>query len=137
MNEHFIAVKPFEHQIECFCPDGDHSDEIMIKYGDIIEVSKERKYVIDHGWYGLVIINNYYSFYMSLDSLNQYFKKGTILSRLDIELKVNYLNFRIDQSLDEGDEVSFNYHTKFLKRLTDLKVELDNYIHYIEENQLI
>jgi hypothetical protein len=137
MNQHFITVKTFEHQIECFCPDSDHSDEIMIKNGDIIEVSKERKYVIDHGWYCWVIINNYYSFYMSLDALDQYFKKEYILSRLDIELKINYLNFRINLSLDEGDEISFIYHTKYLKGLSGLKMKLDHYINYIEENQLI
>ncbi|MGM0879036.1 MAG: hypothetical protein ACQEWV_31420 [Bacillota bacterium] len=137
MNQHFIAIKTFEHQIECFCPDGDHSGEIIIKNGDIFEVSKERKYVIDHGWYCWVIINNYYSFYMSLDALDQYFKKEYILSRLDIELKINYLNFRINLSLDEGDEISFKYHTKYLKGLSGLKMKLDNYINYIEENQLI
>lgn len=54
-----------------------------------------------------------------------------------IELKLNYLNFRINLSLDEGDEISFKYHTKYLKGLNSLKMKLVNYINYIEENQLI
>lgn len=125
---HFIAVKTFEHQIHCFCPGGNHTDFLTINKGDIIEVTNDRKFTMANGWYYLVGINDRCIFYMALEDLEQYFMKEQLLSMLDTDLKINYLQFKINQALDAGDEAPFLNYTKKLKELSDLKVKLDQYL---------
>jgi uncharacterized protein YpiB (UPF0302 family) len=49
----------------------------------------------------------------------------SILSMIDIELTLNYLQFKINHALDTGDEESFLNFTKKLKESRDLKVKLE------------
>jgi hypothetical protein len=128
MVQHFIAVKTFGHQIDCFCPGGDHADFLTINKSDVIEITNARKFTIGSGWYFLVVINSQRFFYMALEDLDKYFMEEQLLSILDIELKVNYLHFQVDQALDIGDEASFLNYTKKLKESNDLWVKLEEYL---------
>jgi hypothetical protein len=135
MSQHFIVAKTFEHQIDCFCPGGEHADLLIIKKTDRIEVKDDRKFVMDSGWYSLVIINNEWFLYMALEDLDQYFMKGYIYSMLDIELKINYLQFQVNLALDKGDEVLFLNSTTSLNEASDLKENLESYILDAEKQQ--
>jgi hypothetical protein len=128
MVQHFIVVKTFGHQIDCFCPGSDHADYLTINKSDIIEVTNDRKFTIGNGWYFLVVINSQCFFYMALEDLDKYFMKGKLLSILDIELKINNLQFHVDKALDIGDEVTFLNYTKKLKESNDLRVKLEEYL---------
>lgn len=128
---HYFAVKTFEHQIDCFCPDGNHAEYLTINKGDIIEVMNERKFTMANGWYFLVMINERCIFFMALEDLEEYFMKEQLLSMFDIDLKINHLQFKINQALDTGDEASFMNFTKKLKESNHLKVKLDNYLRNV------
>jgi hypothetical protein len=129
MLRHFIALKTFGHQIDCFCPGGEHADKIIIHKGDIIEVTKERNFIEGNGWYFLIGINDQSFFYMAIDELELYCKNERLVSMLDIDLRINYLQFKINQSLDSGDKASFVKYTNKLKEENDCKVKLNQYIH--------
>lgn len=139
MHHHYLIVtKSFEHIVECFCPDGDHSDVLEVKKEDFIEVTNDKKFLFDTGWYILVILNRHWHFYMALDDLDKYFTKGYLASLVDIELKINHLKFQIDQSLGKGDEPSFLHSTKCLKESSELKVRLEHFLHQMEiESQFL
>lgn len=131
MFRHFIAIKTFEHQIDCFCPDGIHADVLTIHRGDIIELINERKFMFEKGWYFLIRLNNQCDFHIALEDLEQYYLNERLLSMIDIELTLNYLQFKINQALDTGDEESFLNFTKKLKESYDLKVKLEQYAHNV------
>ncbi|MCP3738161.1 IDEAL domain-containing protein [Rossellomorea sp. BNER] len=137
MDKHFIAVESFEHQIDCFCPGGIHAELLRINKEDIIEVTKDCNFVMDKGWYVWVVINDHCSFYMALEDLEKYMMKGLLISRLDLDLKINYLQFLIDQALDKGDEVSFLKYSTILKDSSEFKAGLENYYREVIENHSI
>ncbi|MDL4843254.1 hypothetical protein [Aquibacillus rhizosphaerae] len=107
MVKHFITVQSFFHQIDCFCPDGDHSEVIKINKGDVIKIINERKYINGVGWYFLIEHNSQNSFFAALSDLDYYHSQGLLLSIIDIELTLNYLNFQVDHALDNDDELEF------------------------------
>ncbi|MBZ5749513.1 MULTISPECIES: hypothetical protein [Metabacillus] len=131
MFRHFIALKTFVHQIDCFCPDGEHADYITINKGDVIEVTKERNFTEGSGWYFLIGINDQCFFYIAIEEMEQYVAKERVISIVDINLKMNYLQFKINQSLDSLDEASFVNYTNQLNEVSDLKETLDQYLYTV------
>lgn len=127
MSELYIAIEQFEHQVDCFCPDADHVNILHFKKGDLMEVTPDRKYTF-MGWYALVVINGQQAFYMALEDIERYFLEEQISSQLDIDLKINYLHYKIDQDLEAGDKVSFAENSRKLRETCSLKEELDYYI---------
>ncbi|WP_391559629.1 hypothetical protein, partial [Robertmurraya sp.] len=124
----YIAVKTFDHQVDCFCPDADHSEVVTIHRGDIIEITPERKYTVINGWYALVIINQSFSFYMAVEDIEWYFTKEQMISMLDVDLKINYFQYKINQALDEGDEISFMKFTEKMNDSNEMKEKLQMYL---------
>ncbi|MFL0365888.1 IDEAL domain-containing protein [Pseudobacillus sp. 179-B 2D1 NHS] len=137
MSEYFIATETFEHQIDCFCPEGDHADVLKINKGDVIEVTNEHKFTMINGWYLLVKINDQYVFYMALADLEQYCIKERILSILEINLKMNFWRFKINEALDTGDEASFLSYTNRLLESSELQIKLENYLNTEAVNHTI
>ncbi|AYA76201.1 hypothetical protein DOE78_12535 [Bacillus sp. Y1] len=127
----YIAVKTFDHQVDCFCPDADHSEVVTIHRGDIIEITPERKYTVINGWYALVIINQNFSFYMAVEDIEWYFTKEQMISMLDMDLKVNYFRYKINQALDEGDEISFMNFTEKMNDSNEMKEKLHMYLRNV------
>ncbi|MEC2074956.1 hypothetical protein [Metabacillus fastidiosus] len=125
MSQNFIVMKPFAHQIDCFCPDSIHAELLTINKQDIIKMTNECKFVDNNGWYSLVIINDESSFYIANEDLDTYVKQEKIISVLDIELKINYLEFCINRSLDECDKASFLKFTKELNNLREFNTILN------------
>lgn len=138
MHHYFIVTHSFDHIVDCFCPGDDHSGVLEMRKEDIIEVTNERQFMFDNDWYILVIINNNWQLYMALEDLEKYFTEGYFVSLMDIELKINHLNFQIDQSLGKGDEVAFLQSTTTLKESSELKLILERYLNKVAlENQFM
>jgi hypothetical protein len=131
MFRHFIALKTFVHQIDCFCPDDEHANYITINKGDVIEVTKERNFIEGSGWYFLIGINEQCFFYMAIEELEQYVLKERVVTKLDINLRINYLQFKINQSLDLLDEASFVNYTNQLNEVNDLMEMLNQYLYTV------
>lgn len=127
----YIAVKTFDHQVDCFCPDADHSEVVTIHRGDVIEISPERKYTVINGWYALVIINQSFSFYMAVEDIEWYFTKEQLISMLDVDLQINYYQYKINQALDEGDERSFMNFTEKMNDSNELKDKLQMFLRKV------
>ncbi len=127
----YIAVKTFDHQVDCFCPDADHSEVVTIQRGDIIEITPERKYTVINGWYALVIINQSFSFYMAVEDIEWYFTKEQLISMLDVDLQINYYQYKINQALDEADEISFMNYTERMNDSNEMKEKLQMYLRNV------
>ncbi|MCC3646566.1 hypothetical protein JGK52_07695 [Cytobacillus oceanisediminis] len=127
MSELYIAIEEFEHQVDCFCPDADHVNILHFQKGDFIEVTPDRKYTF-LGWYALVVINGQQAFYMAIEDIERYFRNEYISSQLDIDLKINYLHYKIDQDLESGNRDSFAENSRKLSEICSLKEELEYYI---------
>lgn len=128
MNEHYIAMKTFQHDIDCFCPDAYHAFSITIQKGDLIEVTPERKFTMAKGWYVFVVINEQHAFFMAMEDLELYLMNEQILSLIDIDLRINYLQFKIDQDLERGDETSFAIHSNLLNESLKLKAGRESHL---------
>lgn len=131
MDRYFIAVQTFLHQIDCFCPGGEHTDLLQINQTDILNITNERKFIVGNGWYFLVEINHRECLFIALADLNQYFLRGKLISIFDLELNLNYLEYRVNQSLDHADEEMFNHFSQKLLETKELKVKLD---HFFKKN---
>ena len=127
MSELYITIDHFDHQIDCFCPDADHENILHFQKGDLIEVTPERKSTM-LGWYALVVINGQQAFYMAIEDIERYFMSECISSQLDIDLKINYLQYKIDQDLEAGDKDSFAENSRKLRETCSLKEELEYYM---------
>lgn len=127
----YIAVNTFDHQIDCFCPDADHSEVVTIHRGDIIEITPERKYTLINGWYALVIINQNFSFYMAVEDIEWYFTKEQLISMLDVDLQINYYQYKINQALDGADEKSFMSFTEKMNDYNEMKEKLQMYLRNV------
>ncbi|CAM4192560.1 IDEAL domain-containing protein [Lederbergia lenta] len=128
MIQHFIAKETFTHQIECFCPGNIHSTTLTINKMDILEV-REQSFTFHNGWFVQAIINNHGCFYIALEDLDQYFYQGRLITTIDLELNLNYLQLQIDKALEKRDEELFLKSTKQLKESNALKMQIEHFIN--------
>ncbi|KAA9021591.1 IDEAL domain-containing protein [Niallia endozanthoxylica] len=131
MYRHFIVKETFKHRKECFCPNQAHAHEVPIHEGDVIEIINDRRYIVDKGWYFLISLNNLYDFYLSLEELEYYYAKGVIESIADVELSLNYIQFKIDEALDTGDEELFCHFTQKYIETRALMLKIENYVQKV------
>lgn len=117
MKNDFIVLTPFQYLIECTCPRPEHTFMLDLHKGDIITVTEERKYVDSLGWLILVMINDY-SFFMFVDEIEEFIENKRITSLLDMELRMNYLEFKVNESLDGLNKEQFEL---FASELNELK----------------
>jgi len=132
MFRHFIAKKSFKNQIKCFCPDQHHASQITIHSGDIIELTRDRKFVHDQGWYFLISVNDDRHFYIALKDLENYYDSGHLVSLTDLELTEIYYQYKINEALDTGDHESFMVFTSEIKELKKLKEKITNHLYQSE-----
>lgn len=117
MKNDFIVLAPFQYMIECTCPRPEHTFILDLHKGDIITVTEERKYVDSLGWLLLVMVNDY-SFFMFIDEIEEFIANKKITSLMDMELRMNYLEYKVNESLDGLNKEQFEL---FAKELNDLK----------------
>ncbi|KGP71415.1 hypothetical protein [Pontibacillus yanchengensis] len=117
MYSSFIVTAPFKHEVECFCSDVKHTNTITFRKGDHLYLTEEKRYVDDIGWYFKVLINDMYSAYFIITDLEKLYQMEYLHSLFDIELEINYYQYKVNQALDEKDEETFtDYVTKLEKR---------------------
>ncbi|TCN22736.1 IDEAL domain-containing protein [Mesobacillus foraminis] len=136
MIQYFIAKETFTHQIDCFCPGNIHTTALTINKMDIIEVTNEQSFTFYNGWYVQAIINNQGHFYIALEDLERYFAIGRLVTGFDLELRLNYLRFQIDQALEINDEELFFNTTSQLKESSELKKKLEDYLMIADINHV-
>jgi hypothetical protein len=124
MNEHFIILETFQHPVRCCCPGQGHEYTVDFKQGDIWCLTKERKYIGCLGWYFLIAFNNEYQFYIHVEDIENLYRKGSICSILDLELKINYLNSKVNEALDEQDRKAFLSYTGELNDVQSIKEKM-------------
>lgn len=67
----------------------------------------------------LVMINDY-SVYMFVQELEDFIDEEKIVSVLDMELKRNYLQFKVNESLDILDKEGFEQYAKELAKVKEM-----------------
>lgn len=128
MDTHFIIMKPFCHEVGCCCPEQQHQHMINFRQGDIWTITNNRKYVDGLGWYCLIDINNEFQFFIYVDDIQELHAKGSICSIWDLDLKINYLNFKINKALDTYDREAFLSLSNELRHTQQAKSKM-NYAH--------
>ncbi|MGP7815657.1 hypothetical protein [Niallia sp. 01092] len=120
MKNNYIVAKSFQYIIECTCPSPDHSFMIDLHKGDIITVTDEQKYVDTLGWLVLVLIKDH-RIYMYSQELEEFVKEEKIYSVMDLELRINYLQFKVNETLDSMDKNNFSLYAKELIQLKEIQ----------------
>ncbi|XQY92426.1 hypothetical protein ACNRWW_02985 [Metabacillus sp. HB246100] len=136
MHQYFIATESFDHIVDCFCPDSRHEDTLKIYENSLIEITEDRKFIMDR-WYILIVLNTSWQFYMALEDVENYFKEGKMMTSMDLELKLNYVTYKLDEALAKRDEAAFVHHSKTQKKLCHLKERLHAYLDRASENHLM
>jgi hypothetical protein len=128
MDKQFVIMKPFCHEVGCCCPEQQHQHMINFRQGDIWTITNNRKYVDGLGWYCLIDINNEFQFFIYVDDIQELHVKGSICSIWDLDLKINHLNFKINEALDTHDREVFLSLSNELHHVQQVKSKM-NYAH--------
>ncbi|HEO8419187.1 hypothetical protein [Niallia sp. FSL W8-0635] len=123
MKNEFIVLTPFQYMIECTCPRPEHTFILDLHKGDIITVTEEKKYVDSLGWLLLVMIKDY-SFFMFVDEIEEFIATKKITSLLDMQLRMNYLEFKVNESLDVLNKEQFELFASELNELKAVQKDL-------------
>ncbi|MFJ8063950.1 hypothetical protein ACIQYS_04925 [Psychrobacillus sp. NPDC096426] len=121
MNDRFIILDFFQHQVSCCCPGQKHQHVIDFRQGDVWTITNERKYIDILGWHIGVIVNSEFKFLIHVEDLEDLYDNGSICSVLDLELKILHLNFKINETLDAHDKASFQLFANELTNLQEIK----------------
>lgn len=124
MDFQFIILEPFHHQVTCCCPVEKHQHMIEFSDGDIWTMTKERKYVDCLGWHYLIENNNDFEFFIHVEDIEELHSKGLICSVWDLELKLNHLNFKVNEALDQNDRESFLLLANELRNIREIKLNM-------------
>ncbi|WP_100403530.1 IDEAL domain-containing protein [Bacillus sp. FJAT-42315] len=118
MASQFVFVRPYEHQVDCFCPDQSHCRTIEFRQKDCLTITSDKRHVDVLGWYFLVGRNNEDFFYINIEDLENLYMKGFLYSKEDLELRLNYLQYKINEALDQRNEEAFHSFSTQLQQLT-------------------
>ena len=121
MNDHFIILEFFQHQVSCCCPGQKHRHIIEFHQGDVWTFTNERKYVDCLGWHSLVTVNSEFRFLMHVEDIEELYNNKRICSILDLELNIIHLNVKVDEALDAHDKESFQLFANELTNLQEIK----------------
>ncbi|TQR12301.1 hypothetical protein [Psychrobacillus soli] len=121
MNDRFVILEFFQHEVSCCCPGQKHQHLIEFHQGDVWTITNERKYVDCLGWHFLVTVNGEFRFLMHVEDMEDLYNNGSICSVLDLELKTIHLNFKINEALDAHDKESFLLFANELTNLREIK----------------
>ncbi|PGS48649.1 hypothetical protein [Bacillus sp. AFS041924] len=121
MDKHFIILEPFHQQVTCCCPGQKHQHMIEFSEGDLWTMTSERKYVDCLGWHYLIDNNSDFEFYLHVEDIESLYESGVLCSIWDIDLKINHLNFKINEALDVNDRESFLSIANDLRSLKEIK----------------
>ncbi|QUG42605.1 hypothetical protein KD050_04845 [Psychrobacillus sp. INOP01] len=121
MNENFIILEMFQHEVSCCCPGQKHKHMIEFHKSDVWTIINEQKYDDLLGWHFLVTVNREFQFLIQVDDIEKLCNEGKICSVLDLELKIIHLNLNVNKALDEHDKESFLLFANELNNVQKIK----------------
>ncbi|KGX86822.1 hypothetical protein [Pontibacillus marinus] len=116
MQSSFVVKRSFQHGADCFCTGEQHTNIIQLQKGDRFELTNERKYVEHLGWYFQITINESYHVYILLSDLQKIYEHSLICSLLDLELEINYYEYKVDHALENKEKEIFDYYVQQLEK---------------------
>ncbi|MFE8702955.1 hypothetical protein ACFYKX_20310 [Cytobacillus sp. FJAT-54145] len=120
-HQNFIILKNFHYQVECYCPCSEHAQFLEFEKGDTLTITSEKKYLDGMGWFFLVEWNHNHRYFMSIKEIEAIYNDLKMCSFMDLELRTNYFNFKVNQSLDKGDREQFLFFSEQLSELKNLR----------------
>lgn len=121
MNENFIILEMFQHEVSCCCPRQKHKHMIEFHQSDVWTIKSEQKFDDLLGWHFLVAVNGEFQFLIQVDDIEKLCNEGRICHILDLELKIIHLNFKVNEALDKHDEGSFILFANELSNIQKIK----------------
>lgn len=121
MNHRFVVLKTCVFLVDCPCLDCEGSKSIEVRKGSIITITPEKKYVDNIGWYFLIDINKEFQAYINIHVFEENYKLKKFCSLLDFDLKYNYLGYKVNQALDDKNELAINQFSDELNEFIELK----------------
>ncbi|MFP8641246.1 hypothetical protein ACLHWY_06845 [Priestia aryabhattai] len=99
---------------------------INFRQGDVWTITNHRKYVDCLGWHCLIDINNEFQFFIYVDDIHELQTKRSICSISDLDLKINYLNFKTNELLDAHNREAFLSLSNKLQHAQWVKSKIPN-----------
>lgn len=125
MNHRFIVLQNYFFTIDCHCQFCEEAKNIEMKRGMIITITPEKKYVDNLGWYFLLDIDKQFQLYINIDDFTEGYFEQKYCSLLDFDLKLNYLEYKVNLALDEKNAEGFIHYSCELKKLTELRERVE------------
>ncbi|MEI5908931.1 hypothetical protein WAK64_17930 [Bacillus spongiae] len=120
MLNRYVLLLPYLHKIDCFRSMDPIPLTLQLKMGDEVRICDERKFVENAGWYVLIEINEVHSYFINIEDLESMYLQGFMCSFDDLELKINYVQYKINESLEKNDKVDFFTYSDQLKKLQQI-----------------
>lgn len=118
MEQFFYVVEPFEYRPET--SEDAQADVKSFAHGDILHVTGLPLYVDQMGWFVEVQKNEDAPFSLSIPYMDDCYDQGLLFTEMDLDLAINYYEFKIDQSLVSKDEGSFHESKSALDQFKQL-----------------
>ncbi|KGX84965.1 hypothetical protein [Pontibacillus litoralis] len=115
----YLVTTAFKHEVDCFCTEIRHTNTIIFRKGDRITLTEECQFVEEIGWYTKILLNEMYTAYVVLEEIESLNKMGYLRSFIDIELEINYYEYKVNEALDNKDAHTFHCYVERLERLKE------------------
>ncbi|KGP72747.1 hypothetical protein [Pontibacillus yanchengensis] len=115
----FVATTSFQHEVDRSL-DTTPSYTLSITKGDQLSLTEERRYVKGIGWCIKVFLNGEDSINLAIKELESLYQQEYIRSLMDVQLDLNYCQFKVDKALDDKDKETFDEYVTKLESLEKL-----------------
>lgn len=133
MKHRFVILKSSVIEVECPCTNCEGLKKIKVKKGTILTITPEKKFVDGLGWYFLIDFNKEFQVYINIHDFEQYYFQQIFCSFLDFDLKYNYIEYKVNQALDERNIVAFNHLSNEIKNLNEMRDKITRRIEIHNE----
>ncbi|MFC7322004.1 hypothetical protein [Halobacillus campisalis] len=117
MNQPLIVTQPFSHVQNAAYEE--LKKTIHFHKFEKINLTDPPHYIDPMGWY-IPLANDRCAFHLSSDTLDEYYRKGFITTYDDLVLERNYLQYKINQSLDDNAKEQFELFADKLNKVNHL-----------------
>jgi len=132
MKHRFVLLRTSVIEVECPCTKCEGMKKIEVKKGTILTITPDRKYVDNLGWYVLIDFDDKFQVYINIHDFEKYYFENMFCSFIDLDLKLNYLEYKLNESLDERNEEAFHILSSELMDMNELREKIirSMSIHY-------
>ncbi|MEK5440935.1 hypothetical protein [Fredinandcohnia sp. FSL W7-1320] len=132
MKHRFVLLRTSVIEVECPCTKCEGLKKIEVKKGTVLTITPDRKYVDNLGWYVLIDFDDKFQVYINIHDFEKYYFENMFCSFIDLDLKLNYLEYKLNESLDERNEEAFHILSSELMDMNELREKIirSMSIHY-------